>query len=189
MAVNGGETLTVDYMKAGYIPAQRTVEIGMLRFTGFPDVALIPPDDNATVINLAGLTDIAVAQSGVSTDASGTRQAILRRSPGHDRHRHSRRGERIDATCPRLPCAVRVHRRRAWARGDAGGLSSADERLHVRAGGQRGRGPLACGELPSSSQPAIDYVDNFLNVPAGTRMPVGYYDRDKRHGLPSETAG
>ena len=36
-------------------------------------------------------------------------------------------------------------------------------------------------------QPVISYVDNFLGFPAGTTVPVGYYDEEKAAWVPSES--
>jgi hypothetical protein len=78
LAVNGGSSLTVDYRKAGYLPAQRRVEVPWQDYVYAPDVVLIPLDTQVTTIDLAStIAPIQVAQGRVVTDADGTRQATL----------------------------------------------------------------------------------------------------------------
>src|SRR5262249_48005462 len=48
LVVNGGEALTLDFDKSGYLPAQRTLQVPWQEYVRVPDVIAIPPDANAT---------------------------------------------------------------------------------------------------------------------------------------------
>ena len=69
--------LTVTYAKAGYLPAQRQVNVPWQDYTWLPDVVLISQDSQVTTIDLTAATPIQVARGGVQTDADGSRQATL----------------------------------------------------------------------------------------------------------------
>jgi RHS repeat-associated protein len=182
MAVNGGETLTLDYAKEGFLPAQRVVDAPMLDYGIFPDVVLIPPDPNLTVINLPQQNGLAVAQGGLTSDDRGTRQAILLVAPGT-----TATAVRADGTTQNLPqITVRATEFTVGPRGlqtMPGVLPpttaytyaleySVDEAMwpDVRS--------------VQFSQPVVHYVENFLNFPVGSIVPTGYYDRDRASWVP-----
>jgi hypothetical protein len=81
MAVNGGGPLTLDYRKAGYLPAQRQIEVPWHAYVQAPDVVMIPYDA-PTTIDLDEATAYQVARGTVQTDADGTRQATILFPPG-----------------------------------------------------------------------------------------------------------
>lgn len=90
LAVNGGGQLTLQFAKAGYINAQRQVDVPWQDFVVIEDVALVPYDTRSTVIDLTPLCDvnmncvqrpIQVAQGNPVTDDDGTRQATLLVAP------------------------------------------------------------------------------------------------------------
>src|SRR5262249_47198596 len=76
LAVNGGGLLTVDYTRAGYLPAQRQVTPQWQGFTYLPDVVLVPVDPAVTEVTMGNPQPQLAAGSPV-TDADGTRQAVL----------------------------------------------------------------------------------------------------------------
>ncbi|MFZ5531826.1 MAG: Ig-like domain-containing protein, partial [Pseudomonadota bacterium] len=183
MAVNGGGYITLNYSKAGYLPAQRQLNTPWQDFAFADDVVLIPLDSNVTTIAL-NTNAIQVAQGNPVTDADGTRTATMLFPAG------------TQATM-RLP----------------DGSTQALTTLHVRATeytvGENGPKAMP-GPLPPTSgytyavelsvdeamaagakevrfnQPVPVYVDNFLNFPVGGIVPVGYYDRDKAAWVPSD---
>lgn len=78
LAVNGGGLLTVNYEKAGYLPAQRQIDAPWQDYAWLPDVVLIQPDPQVTTIDLTDTTaPMQVAAGSVVTDADGTRQAVV----------------------------------------------------------------------------------------------------------------
>ena len=81
VVVNGGGYLTVNYQKAGSLPAQRQASVPWQDFVVLDDVVLIPRDAWATTVDLTAPT-FQVAQGTPVTDADGTRQATLLIPPG-----------------------------------------------------------------------------------------------------------
>jgi RHS repeat-associated protein len=183
LAVNGGGPLTIDYTKAGYLPAQRQVNAPWRDYINVPDVALIPLDTNVTAI-AANAGTMQVHQSSVSTDSDGSRKATL--------------------LFPAGTTAMMVM---------ADGTTQALSDLNVRASEYTvgPNGPKAMpGELPPTSaytyavefsvdqaiaanadtvtfnQPIPTYVENFLGFPVGENVPLGHCDRKAGAWVPSK---
>jgi RHS repeat-associated protein len=184
LEVNGGELLTLDYAKDGYLPLQREVLVKPLDDLLAAEAVLTPRDPNVTPITLGSGAPIQVARGSVSTDTDGTRQATLIFPAS------------ITATL-RLP------------NGSAQSLAN----LHVRATEYTvgADGPKAMpGQLPPASgytyavaldvdeavaagahsvefsQPVYHYLENFLEFPVGMAVPSGYYDKQKAAWIASE---
>jgi RHS repeat-associated protein len=187
LVVNGGVPLTVSYEAAGFLPVQRTIDTGETRFRQYhwlPDVALTPRDPAVTEI-VPGAVVLQVARGSVQEDADGARQATLVFSAG----------TRARAVLPD---------------GSEMTLSS----MHVRATeytvGERGPEAMP-GTLPATSgytyavelsvdeaelvgasavvfdRPVGFYLENFLEFPVGTVVPLGCYDRVKAAWIPAES--
>ena len=79
LAVNGGGPLTVQYQKAGFLSAQRQLDVAWQDYALAPDVVLIPLDSTVSVIDLnaAPNTPIPVARGSIMTDQDGSRRATL----------------------------------------------------------------------------------------------------------------
>ncbi len=182
LAVNGGGPVTLSYQKSGLLPLQRQLSAPWRDFAWAPDVVMIALDGRVTAVDLGSSTGIQLAQGNPVTDADGNRQATMLFSPG-------------------TTAAMTV-----------GQSTQVLSSLHVRATEYTvgNRGPQAMpGELPPSSgytyavelsadegliagatevkfsKPVITYLDNFLNFPAGSLVPVGYYDRSTSSWAPS----
>ena len=171
--VNGGDMLTVAYSESGFIPLQRRADPEWNSFTVMPDVRLTRYDSQNTQITL-GAAVYQVARASTVTDGDGTRQETLIFPPN------------ITATM-QLP----------------NGSSQSLGTIHVRATEVTvgANGPSAMtGDLPPTSgythatefsvdeavnagattvtfsQAIPEYLENFLNMPVGERIPLGYYD-------------
>ncbi|HEX6940998.1 MAG TPA: carboxypeptidase regulatory-like domain-containing protein, partial [Longimicrobiales bacterium] len=184
LAVNGGGPLTLHFEREGYLPAQRPVDVPWQDYRIAEDVALVKLDTVVTAIDLAGATEVQVARGSVVEDEDGARQATLLFEPGTE--------------------AVMV-----LPDGTEQPLST----LHVRATeytvGEGGRAAMP-GPLPPTvaytyaveftvdeaiaagaktvrlSRPAAFYLDNFLEIPVGTAVPLGYYDYDLAAWVPEK---
>ena len=183
MAVNGG-AITVHYARDGYLPVQRQVQTPWRDYIWLPDVVMIPLDEQVTTIDLSANQAIQVAQGSAVSDEDGTRQATLLFAQGTE-------AELV------LP----------------DGSTQAISALNVRATEYTvgDTGPEAMpGELPPNSgytyavefsvdealaagavdvrfnQPVINYLENFLDLPVGGIVPVGYYDRLEGRWVPSD---
>jgi RHS repeat-associated protein len=183
MAVNGGGVLTLTYEKVGFLSLQRVVDVPWQDYEGVPDVVMMGYDPAVTFIDLNSATPIQVAQSTVNTDTSGTRRTTFFFKQG-------------TTALMKLP----------------GGAMAGLDKLHVRATeftvGANGPNAMP-GDLPATSaytyaaaytfdeavaanaiettfsQPVIQYNENFLNLPVGTNVPSGAYDKQQGIWLPS----
>ena len=184
LAVNGGGPLTIDYQKAGYLPAQRQVQVPWEDFIYAPDVVLIPADINATTITLTGATTEQVARGSLSADDSGNRRATLLFAPG----------TQATMTLPdgsTHPVGTLTVRATEYTVGPDGRLAmpaelptntgytyaveySADEALAV--------GATNLG----FSQPVVSYLENFLGFPVVSAVPIGFYDRQRGVWQPAD---
>ena len=187
IAVNGGAPLTVRYVKAGLLPAQRQLAANWQRFVFAPDVVLLPLQPAVTLVDLSAVTPIQIVRGAVVTDTSGTRQATLMFPAGTT----------ASMTLP-------------------GGGSAPLTQLTVRATEYTvgANGPKAMpGELPPTSaytyaaefsvdealtagatsvifsQPVISYVENFLGFQVGWDVPTGFYDRVRGNWVPRTRTG
>ncbi len=174
MAVNGGGLLTVNYAKSGFLPLQRQMDVPWQDYRMVHDVVLTPFDDQVTTIDLTALTPVQVARGTTMSDSSGQRRATLM----------FKQGTTATMTLPN-------------------GAQQSLPTLHVRAT-EYTVGPMGAmsmpGDLPPTSaytyaddnsideavaanavqvtfsQPVVQYLENFLNFPVGTNIPLGSYD-------------
>lgn len=184
LAVNGGGSLTVSYVKIGYLTVQRQIVAPWQDFSLLPDVVMIQADSQATTVNLTTLTQIKEARGSVVHDADGTRQATLLFQPG-------------TAASMVLP----------------GGITRTLSTMTVRASeytvGLEGPKSMPAALPPTSgytyavefsvdeanavaatdvrfTKPVIFHLDNFLDFPVGGIVPVGYYDRSSGQWVPAD---
>ncbi|MDD3519346.1 MAG: Ig-like domain-containing protein, partial [Chromatiales bacterium] len=184
LAVNGGGWLTIDYVREGFLPAQRKVNVPWRDYVSAPDVALVPLDPVVSLVALGEAAPMQIARGSQSSDTDGERQATLIFPAG------------TSATL-RLP----------------DGSERQLDTMHVRATEYTvgANGPQAMpGELPPMSgytyavelsvdeaiaagaarvdfdRPVAFYVENFLAFPVGGVVPAGWYDREKAAWIPSD---
>ncbi len=175
LAANGGGLLTVNYAKPGYLSAQRQVKVPWQDYTVLPDVVMIPYDNQLTTIDLHQATPIQVARGSVSSDERGTRQATL----------FFPQGTQATMTLPdgsSRPLSTMSVRATEYTVGPNGPKA-------MPAALPPATGYTYCVELSVDEAAAIGasrvefdrpvpfYVDNFLGIPVGTQVPVGFYDR------------
>jgi RHS repeat-associated protein len=186
MVVNGGGTLIIDYQRAGYLRVQRPIASTWNDYATLPDVVMIPPDPVVTTVDLTGSSgDTQVAAASIQTDDSGTRQGVLLIPSG-------------------------THATMHLSDGSTQSLSSMNVRISEYTVGANGQKAMP-GSLPGESKytyafevnadeavaanaasitfdaPLIHYVDNFLQFPAGTKVPLGYYDPSTSAWLPADS--
>lgn len=185
LVVNGGGLLTLNYLRSGYLPAQRHVDVPWQDYAFANDTILIQEDSRVTTVDLQNTAqEFQIAQGNPVTDPDGTRQATLLIP----------RGTRAQVYNPD---------------GSTRGVSSLNLRLTEYTVGENGPESMPAPLPPASAytyavelkaaEGAIKrngkdvlfdravpfYVDNFLNFPAGTSVPTGYYDRDRAVWIPS----
>jgi hypothetical protein len=161
--------------------AQRQVQTEWLQVTALPNVALIPFDANATVIELSAAAT-QMARGRVVDDDDGQRQATMLVQPGTTAVLRLPDG----TTAPLTTLTVRATE---YTEGDRGPEAmpavlppaiaytyclelSADEAVAVGA------------TSVEFDQPVVFYVENFLGFSVGDIVPAGSYDRVKGTWVP-----
>ncbi|MCL4762849.1 MAG: hypothetical protein KJ018_13935, partial [Burkholderiales bacterium] len=184
MAVNGGGRLTIDYRRAGFLPAQRHVDVAWQRYAAAPDVVLVPVDSQVTVVNLTSGSPMQVARGSPITDEDGTRRATVLFPPGVLAHITMPDGST-------QPLTAMSFRATEYTVGPQGPRAMPGElppsSMYTYAVELGADEALAAGaKSVVLSQPVFNYVENFLGFPVGTIVPNGYYDRDRGTWVASE---
>ena len=182
MAVNGGEQLVVEYKKDGYMPVQRRVRTFWQEYAWVDDVVLLPYDDNVTTIDFTW--PVQVARGSAVTDDDGSRRATIMFPFGTSAVMQMPDG----TTQPLDVLSVRVTE---YTVGPGGPAAMPAELPPASA--YTYAVELSVDEAVSAGalnvtfdQPLPFYVENFLDFPVGTAVPVGYYDREKAEWVPSK---
>jgi PKD repeat protein len=185
MAVTGGRWLIVSFDRQGLMPAQRGVDVAPLDFTVVDDVVLIAYAPEVDRIDLAGSTDIQVAQGAPVTDEDGTRTSTLLFEAGTQAVMVMEDGSEV-------PLDELHVRSTEYTVGDSG--PAAMPELLPLTSGYTYAVELSVDEAVQAGavdvrfdQPVISYVDNFLGFPVGGIVPAGYLDRELGSGLPRTT--
>ncbi len=185
LAVNGGGSLTVAYTKEGYLPAHRSIDVPWRDFVHVPDVVLIARDTQVTAVDLsiANTEPVQMARGSVATDDDGARQATL----------FFFQGTTAQMIMPD---------------GSSQGLDALNVRATEYTVGSNGPAAMPAQLPPTSgytyavelsvdqavavgarqvtfNQPVSYYVENFINMPIGTKVPAAYYDPDKTAWVPT----
>jgi RHS repeat-associated protein len=176
MAVNGGGRLTVRYERAGYLPVQRQVATFAREFTLAPDVVLLQRDAQATTIDFGGGTaGMQVARGSVQTDVDGTRRATVLIPAGTT-------AALVQADGSTRPASSLTLRFTEYTVG-ANGRQAMPAQLPpaslytyaVELGADEALAKVD-GRDVVFNRPVVLHVENFLDVPTGEIIPVGYYD-------------
>ena len=179
-AVNGGEPLVLQYAKPGYLSAQRTVAVPWQDFVPVDDVVLTALDAQVTTVNFSA--PVQVARGSVVSDTDGMRQATLL----------FKQGTTAEMVLP-------------------DGSARPLDTLHVRATeytvGPNGPKAMPAPLPPTSgytyaaevsvdealaagatsvrfSRPVPYYLENFLRIRPGMRVPLAVYDRVRAAWMP-----
>ena len=184
MAVAGGIAMSVNFSRYGYLPVQRVVDVPWQETVDIPDVFLIQNDTNLTVVSFTNGPAAQVAQGAQVSDADGTRRAMVIIP--------------TNATASIITYA---------------GVTQEVEQLTTRfteyTAGSAGPGAMP-GDLPESvaytyaielgsleaqtkeqgrdvlfNTNVFFYVDNFIGMPPGIVVPMGYYDNQSGAWVPS----
>ena len=182
LAVNGGGYLTIRYQKAGYLEAQRQLNVPWQDYVWAPDVVLIPLDSQATAIDLTASTSFQVARGSVTTDDRGTRQSTLLFSQGTQ-------AEIVLPDGTTQPISNLTVRSTEYTVGENGPKAMPGELpLGV---GYTYAVELSVDEAMAMdasevrfSQPVVNYIENFLGFPTGWPVPAYYYDRKEGRWVP-----
>lgn len=183
MAVNGGGALTVNYQKEGYLSVQRQIETPWNDYALLPDVVLIPFDPIGTPIDLdSGAME--VARGSLTSDERGDRQATVLFPAGTQAELILEDG----STMPMNQLTIRVTEFTVGPNGPQampGELPPTNNYTYAA--------DISADELFATgaksvqfNQPVYYYLENFLNLPAGIAIPVGYYSEEKAQWITSK---
>ena len=185
MAANGGEPLRLQYQAQGYLPVQRTSFVSDLDYSWFPEVTLTQLDPAKTTITLAGNPGIQAAMATPVTDSAGTRQSVLLFPPGTQATI-----EQSDGTSTPVN-SLTIHSTE-YTVGPQGPTAMPAALPHFS--GYTYAVELSAEEATGGdvtrvafSQPVVNYVDNFLNFPTGSVVPVAYHDPAGGGWIPSSS--
>ena len=190
LAVNGGSELLVQFSREGYLAAERGVQPRWQGYQPVPSVGLV--EEGTSVTKIAGkLGNEQVAMGDAVDDALGSRQPIL----------VFVRDTTVTAELPdgseqELP---NFHVRLTEYPFEAPSAETMNQPSRFAPGTTPTRGGLTYGieasidearELGATevrfSDPVSIVVENFLNLPVGSPVPLGYYERGKGHWQPEQ---
>jgi len=176
MAAGGGGWLTVDYQKAGHMRAQRRIQSPWRDFAYAPDVALLPYDSQYSQIDLsAGTPQLYWGAS--HDDGRGQRRASIYFPAGTQAQMQMPGG----STQPLTHFTMRATE---YTLG-ASGPQSMPGQLPMSVGYTwaanftADEAEAAGAQSIQFTKPVVTYVDNFIAMPVGTAVPVGWYDFDQ----------
>lgn len=176
MAVNGGGPLTLVFEREGYIPAQRHVDVPRQDFVEVDPLVLVPYDTRGTKVDTGG-PEIAAVQGSTVQDGDGERTQTLLFDPG------TTATMQVNGSPVDLGEDFTV-RSTEFTQGDTG-KEAMPAQLPVTSGYTYAaefsvdEAAAAGADEVSFSKPVATYMENFLDLPVGSAIPVGYYDRDR----------
>jgi hypothetical protein len=185
LAVNGGGQVTLTFAKQGFMRVQRQREVEPRRFAPYPEVALLAREPVAGTVALDAMQAPQLVRSAEQKDEDGARAHAVLFQPGTKAMAQMPSGEGV----PLANLSVRLteftvgERGVAAMPGDLPPTSAYTYALDLTVDEAESMGAKQVRFDP----PLVNYTDNFLKSPAGTTVPVGYYDEDKGAWEPSES--
>jgi RHS repeat-associated protein len=184
MAVNGGGPVTLTYALAGHLRSERLVLVPWQDYARLPDAVLVLLDPHVSTVDLGAATSVHVVRGSQVSDGDGTRQATILFPVGTtadmvlpDGTTQALTNIGVRAT----EFTVGINGPRAMPR-ELPATSAYTYAVEftvdeaVQAGARAVR----------FSQPLIHYVENFLDFPIGSKVPVGFYDSTRATWIPSD---
>jgi YD repeat-containing protein len=187
IVVNGGGALTVQIDYPGHVPVQRTVGTEWNDSYHVDDVVLTPFDNCGAAHGFDGCTPISqgsgilqVVQGTNEEDDDGSRQATLMIPAGTTAHVED---PALGSVALPSQITIRATELTVGPRGPnampgdlplATAYNYAVELSVDEANGAR----VVFEDASNQPQPITLYVENFLDIPVGADVPLGYYDRD-----------
>lgn len=173
IVVNAGSPLIVNYALANYLTVQRTVRTTWDDYAMVPDVVMIHPDPGTPLdFSISSMKVVAGAQK---TDTESARTARVWFRDGT-----LITGKRANGQNWTAPTHITVHATE-YTVGNAGpqmmpGDLPPSSGYQYALALQIDEADAATVAHPNFSLPVSCYVDNFVGIPVGQSVPVGYYD-------------
>jgi RHS repeat-associated protein len=183
-AVNGGGTLTLVFEREGAPVVQRQVHPVWRDWVVLHDVVMTPYDGAVTAVEFSSMPNMVVARGSKVTDKDGTRRATLLFAAGTTAMMRMPDG----STKPLGTAHVRATE---YTVGDNGpnampALLPANSAYTYAVDLSADEAKQAGAVSVEFNKPVALYVDDFINLPVGTLMPVGFYDAVRGTWVPSE---
>lgn len=186
LVVNGGSRLTLRFRKAGFLEAQRDVDVPTEDYVILDDLALIGQRARADSIHTASGAQAVVSR--FESDANGDRKLTLLFAPATECSVTTSSGTQIYPDFH-----VRVKEFTVGADGEESmpaGLPPTTAYtycvdLGVDEAAQQAGGDLL-PPIVTFNQPVVAYVKEFLGMRVGSAMPSGYYDQRRAEWVASE---
>jgi len=183
MAANGGGLLVLDYRKPGYLAAQRKIDLPWRDYVIAEDVALVTADNKATPVKL-GHDEWQVGIGTETTDDRGNRTAVVLFPPNTRATMKMRDGST-------KPLDHLTFRATEFTIGDTGPAAMPGE-LPISVG-YTYAAELSADEALAAGAASVEfdrplpfYVDNFVGFPAGSIVPIGWYDYQRAAWIGSD---
>ncbi len=177
LVTNGGGTLVAKYAAAGFIPVQRQVAAAAQDFCPLPDVVMIGYDPLATTVQFGPASPFQTHTASSQSDPDGARRVLLIFHPGTTANLVLPDG----TLQPAASLKVRATEFTVGATGPAAMSavlppnSAYTYCVELSADEAKAAGAVRV----DFNQPATFYLENFLALPVGIDVPVGFYDRVK----------
>jgi RHS repeat-associated protein len=190
LAVNGGGSLTVTYTKMGFLGAQRQVQVPCQDFAFATDVVLIPQDLRVTPVDLTSTIPIQVVRGSVVIDSDGTRQPTLFFPQGTQATMKMPDGSTQPITTLNVRCTEFTTESNGPQTMPAelpptSGYTCAVE-FNADEAQAAGALRVEFADPQQKPKPIPAYVENFLNFPVGTDVPLGSYDKNQGTWIASD---
>lgn len=186
LVVNGGGWLTVNYTKTGFLSSQRKVEAPWQDYAWLPDVVLLQPDPNVTLVDLTANVPMQIARGSVISDSAGIRQATMLIPQGTQAYIYSSKTTTQTVTSLHL----RFTEYTVGERGPEampGELPPTSGYTYAIELGAEEAVAKVDGRDVVFNQPVIFYLENYLQLQDGAPIPIGYYDPDRSMWIPYES--
>ena len=181
LMVNGGGYVTLNIIKAGYLPVHRQLDIPWQRYVNYPEVTLSQLDSASQIVSLDSGEPMQVFRASIVSDSDGTRQATLLIPTNTT-------GQKIYPDGTVVPLGNITLRATEYTVGENGfDATPADlppTSAYTYAVEYSADEALEDGVTVQFSQPIYSYLENFVGFPVGWRIPSAYYDRKKGHWIP-----
>lgn len=177
LPVEGGTTVTVVYQKEGFITSHRQVYVPWNDIAITDTIEMIPFDTKATTITFSGNPQSVMVHRGSTvTDGYGTRAYTMVFTGDNTAYEVSASGS-IIRTLPSITTRAT----------EFSTLESMPAQLPPETAF------TYCAELSVDgverikfAKPVVNYLENFLGLPVGEIVPIGYYDRDQGRWIASK---
>ena len=180
LMVAGGGALTVSFTRAGFVASQRRLDAPFRDVVVLDTVRMVAYD--TTVSTIAFAQPVEVARASVVTDADGSRQATMLFEQGTTATMVMPNG----STQPLTTIHVRSTELTVGPNGPAAMPAALPATsAYTYCTDLSVDEAVAAGATDVTfSKPVPFYLDNFLELPVGTRLPVGSYDRKRGVWVP-----